>query len=152
MVRPADDFVPGFEFVQSDVLMTETFHIDDPSKLTLVEERVTISKQEVETGRVQVSTRVEERQEQVREALRHEDVMVERVPIGRVVEAAPAPRQEGDRLVISIVEEILVVEKRLVLKEEVHIIHTSRIEHFEQDVTLRAMHADVQRTTTALQT
>ena len=127
--------------------MTDTFDTSQLSKLTLVEERVTVGKQEVETGRVQVFTRVEEHQEKVREALRHDDVVVERVPVGRVVDSAPSPRQEGDRLVIPVVEEVLVVEKRLVLKEEIHIIRTSRIEQFEQDVTLRAMHADVQRTT-----
>ena len=119
--------------------------------LALVEERVAVSKTVVETGRVQVSTRVEERQAHVLEALRHEDVVVERVAIGRVVETAPLPRQEGDTLIIPIMEEVLVVEKRLILKEEIHIIRTSRIEPFEQDVTLRAMHADVQRTTTTPQ-
>ena len=120
----------------------------DLTKIALVEERISLGKRTIETGRVQVSTHVEARHETVREALVHEDVIVERVQIGRMVDAAPLPRQDGDTWIIPVVEETLVVEKRLLLKEEVHVIRTSRLEPFEQDVTLRAMHADVQRTTT----
>ena len=116
--------------------------------IALAEERISVGKRTVETGSVQVSTRVEERCETVREMLRHEDVVVERIPIGRIVDAPPAPRQDGDTWIVPIFEETLVLEKRFLLKEEVHVIRTSRIEPFEQDVTLRAMHADVQRTTT----
>ncbi len=123
---------------------------ENADKLTLVEERFKIVKKAVETGRVQVSTRVEERQETVRDTLRHEDVVVERVMIGRIVDAPPAPRQDGDAWIIPIFEETLVLEKRFLLKEEVHVIRTARLEPFEQEVTLRAMHADVQRTTTPI--
>ena len=122
--------------------------LENDSKLPLVEEGLNVGKSVIETGRVQVATRVEERLETVRETLRRQDVVVERVPIGRFVDTPPPPRQEGDSWIIPVVEETLVLEKRLLLKEEVHLIRTSRLEPFEQDVTLRAMHADVQRTTT----
>ncbi|RZI54312.1 MAG: DUF2382 domain-containing protein, partial [Pseudomonas sp.] len=39
----------------------------------------------------------------------------------------PAPRQEGDTLIISVVEEVLVAEKRLFLKEELHITQTDAV-------------------------
>ena len=126
--------------------------MDDAStgqlNIPLAEERISFGKKTVETGRVQVSTRIEERCETVSDMLRHEDVVVERIPIGRIVDAPPAPRQDGDTWIVPIFEETLVLEKRFLLKEEVHVIRTSRLEPFEQDVTLRAMHADVQRTTT----
>ena len=122
---------------------------DNADKITLVEERLNIVKTAIETGRVQVSPHVEERHERVRDTLRHEDVVVERVAIGRIVDAPPAPRQDGDSWIIPIFEETLVLEKRFLLKEEVHVIRTSRLEPFEQEVTLRAMHADVQRTKTS---
>ena len=47
-----------------------------------------------------------------------------RVPINRVLPddaATPEPRQEGDTLVIPVVEEELLVFKRRVLKEEVNL-------------------------------
>ena len=120
----------------------------DELALPLVMERAIVSKDTVETGRVRVSTHVEEHRELVTEALRRDDVVIERVPVNRIVEAAPPIRREGDTVIFPIMEETLVVEKRLLLKEEIHIIHTSRLETVEQEVTLRAMHADVQRTPT----
>ena len=100
---------------------------DKLAKIALVEERVSLEKRSVETGRVQIATRVEERSETVRDLLIREDVAVERIPIGRIVDAAPQPRQEGLTWIIPIVEETLVVEKRFLLKEEVHVIRTSRV-------------------------
>ena len=128
--------------------MTIEIPIQDDLTLALIAERATVSKETVETGRVRISTHVEEHQELITEALRRDDVVVERVPINRIVETAPVIRREGDTVIYPIVEETLVVEKRLLLKEEIHIICTSRVETIEQEVTLRAMHADVQRTPT----
>ena len=63
-------------------------------------------------------------------------------------DAVPVERHEDD-LVIPIVEERPVVEevlvKRMFLKEELRITRTSTLEPAERDVTLRVMHADVQR-------
>src|SRR6195952_6146140 len=53
------------------------------------------------------------------ELLAHEKVEIERVVIGRPVDAVPPVREEGDTTVISVVEEVVVVERRLVLKEEI---------------------------------
>jgi stress response protein YsnF len=53
-----------------------------------------------------------------------EEAGVERVPVNRLVETEPQTRQEGDVTIIPIIEEVLVVEKRLLLKEEIHIRRT----------------------------
>ena len=50
-----------------------------------------------------------------------ETVEVTRVPIDKVVETAPEIRTDGDVTIVPVLEEVLVVEKRLVLKEELHI-------------------------------
>lgn len=119
---------------------------DDSLRIPLVSEMAVVSTEAVETSRVRITTHVEERQEQVRAALRHDDVAVERVAIGRVVQVAPEVRMEGDVLIYPVVEEVLVVEKRLVLKEELRISRRVHVEHVERDVTLRSEHADVRRT------
>jgi stress response protein YsnF len=67
------------------------------------------------------------------------------VPIDRLVDVAPAIRTEGDVTIIPVVEEILVVETKLVLKEEVHIRRTLTKETVEQSVTLRKQRAIVER-------
>ena len=112
----------------------------------LTEERAVVSKHEVVTGKVRVSTHVETHQALVQEALRHEDVVVERVAIGRDVDVAPVIRREGDTFVYPIVEERLVIEKRLFLKEELRISYKVTNEEVSEVVTLRSVHADVERT------
>ena len=121
--------------------------VDDDLIIPLVEEQATVVKNIVETGRVQVSTHVEEKVALIQEALRHEDVVVERVVIGETVETAPAIRQEGDTLIYPIVEEVLFVEKRLVLKEEIHIRYLVHTENVEREIKLRSVHADIVRKT-----
>jgi len=80
--------------------------------IPLLAEEVTVSKQVVETGRVQVARVTQEREQLIDELLAHETVEIDRLPIGRQVDAMPAIREEGDTIVIPIVEEVLVVERR----------------------------------------
>ena len=114
--------------------------------IPIVQERASVSKHDVVTGRVSVSTHVETRQEVVREALRREDVVVDRVFIGRDVDVVPAIRQEGDTIVYPIVEERLVVVKQLFLKEELRVSYKITLEEVTETVDLRSVHADVDRT------
>ena len=91
--------------------------------LPLVEETLRVGKRQVETGRVRVSVSTDVQEQVVRETLRSERAELERVAINRELvegEPAPATRQEPDgTVVVPVVEEILVVERRLVLREEI---------------------------------
>jgi stress response protein YsnF len=55
-----------------------------------------------------------------------EEVEVERVPVGRRVAAPPPLRREGDQTVIPVVEEVTVVERRLILAEEIRVRRVAR--------------------------
>ena len=123
----------------------ETPRAADEETIPLVEEKLSVAKRVVPTARVRISTVVDERQEWVREDLRREEATVERVPVGREVTEVPEVRQEGDILIVPVVEEVLVVEKRLVLKEELHVRKTHSVERFEEPVVLRATRAVVER-------
>jgi uncharacterized protein (TIGR02271 family) len=71
-------------------------------------------------------------------------VTVERITLGQPIDAVIAPRQEGDTLIIPVLEEMLVVEKRLVLKEEIRITKR-RVEETEQArILLREEHVDIE--------
>ena len=61
------------------------------------------------------------------EPLFSDDVSVERVPVNRIVDSPPETRQEGEITIIPVIEEVITVEKRLLLREEVRI-RRSRIE------------------------
>ena len=116
--------------------------------IPLAKEAVTVSKREVETGRVQVALTTDTQTVIVRETLRGRRVEVERVPVGRTLaegEAAPVPHEEGDTLVIPVVEETAVVVKRLVVREEVRLRFAPIEEPFEEAVEVRRQRATVQR-------
>jgi uncharacterized protein (TIGR02271 family) len=117
----------------------------DEERLTLLREEATFAARQVETGRVIVTTEVEEREEPVEAVLRREELSVERVPVGRIVSEMPAVRQEGDVLIVPVVEEQLVIETRLLLREEIHVRKEVHVEPVRELVTLRAEKAVVTR-------
>lgn len=111
---------------------------DDP--IPVFEEIATVSKRTVTTGVTTVEKQVESREHQVSEVLRRETASVETVPMGITVDPdhPPVVRTENGVTIIPVLEEILVVEKRLVLKEELHIRHNVDEVLATQDVTLRS--------------
>ena len=117
----------------------------DLDALPLAEEVATIAKRDIHTGSVRVRTETETFDDIVRSTLRSGTVEVTRVTVDREVAEAPKIRTEGDVTVIPVLEEILVVEKRLVLKEEIHIRRITRSEDVEAAVTLRRQRAVIER-------
>ena len=80
------------------------------------------------------------------EPLLREEVAIRHVPINKVWEGPPpAPRYEGETYILPLLEEVLVVEKRLVLKEELHISRAQRTVHAPQNVVLRSEDVSVER-------
>jgi stress response protein YsnF len=75
----------------------------------------------------------------------HEEVDVERVEINEFVDGPRAVRQEGDVTVIPVMEEVLVVEKRLMLKEEIRLRRRVHETREPQQVTVRHEHVEVDR-------
>ncbi|HEV2558062.1 MAG TPA: YsnF/AvaK domain-containing protein [Microvirga sp.] len=119
--------------------------VETEERIPLVEEEVRIDKRTVERGRVRVRTVTDEVEEMARATLDGETVEVDRVPVDRMVEVAPEIRTEGDVTIIPVVEEVLVVEKRLVLKEELHVRRRRTTEEVEVPVTVRRQRAVVER-------
>ena len=101
-------------------------------------EELSISKRRLATRRVHVATVTREREVVVNETVARETVEIERIPVGRPLDRSPEIRQEGDTLVIPVVEEVLKIERKLILKEEIHIrlVRASHIDH--QRVKTRA--------------
>lgn len=111
----------------------------------LHEEQASVAKRRIVTGRVQVSTVTREHEQLVDEVLAREEVEIERTPIGKRVAAVPGIREEGDTTVIPVVEEVLVVERHLVLKEEIRVRRVRRNESHRERVMLRRQEAFVTR-------
>ena len=115
----------------------------DEVLVPLVEERVEVEKIVVETDHVRVRTVVDEHSETIEQVLRTGRLDVRHIPLDQEVAETPAPRQDGDTLIVSIVEERLV--KRLFLIEEVHITQSSHTEAVRVPVSLRRMRAVVEQ-------
>jgi stress response protein YsnF len=113
--------------------------------IPLLAEEIEVSKQIVETGRVQVARVTQEREQLIDELLAQQTAEIERVRIGQPVDTMPAIREEGDTLVIPIVDEVLVVERRLFLKEEVRVRRVRSTQRHQETVTLRHHEAVVTR-------
>lgn len=114
--------------------------------IPLVEETAVVGKREVVTGRVRVRTVTDIVEELAQADVQRETVEVTRIPVDRMVETAPEIRTEGDVTIVPVLEEVLVVEKRLVLKEEVHIRRHVEQEAVEVPVSLRKQRAIVECT------
>jgi uncharacterized protein (TIGR02271 family) len=130
--------MPTSVIVMSDAEKTE-------ASIPLIEERVTVDKRVVETGRVRIRSVVDEKLVRVSEVLERDDVTIERVAVNREVTEAPEPREDNGVLIVPLLEEVVVVEKRLVLREELHIRRVPKRERVEEAVRLRKMRAEVDR-------
>jgi uncharacterized protein (TIGR02271 family) len=114
--------------------------------IPVMEEELDVGTRRVETGGgVRVQKTVEEHEASINEMLTKEDVEVERVAVDRPVDGPVAVRYEGETMIVPVLEEVLVVEKRIVLKEEIRITRRRREVHAPQRVTLRREHATVER-------
>jgi uncharacterized protein (TIGR02271 family) len=113
--------------------------------IPLAAEEVAVSKRAVETGRVRVARVTHEREQTIDELLTSVAVDVSRTPIGQPVDTIPSVREEGDTIVIPVVEEVLVVERRLFLKEEVRVRRVRTTEQHRETVMLRHQEAVVTR-------
>lgn len=104
------------------------------------------SKKVIETARVRVTKRVHEEHKSFELPMLTEEFEVERVPINQYIESPPpAVRYEGDTMIVPVLQEVIVVEKRLMLVEEVRISKHQRMTKVAQPMTLRREEVQVER-------
>lgn len=108
-------------------------------------EDLKISTRKVPTGTVRVEKHTTEQQQTVSMPLTREHAHVERVQINRQVDGPMPVRREGDTIIMPVVEEVAVVEKRLMLTEEIRITRRRTTEQHTENVTLKQQHAEVER-------
>jgi len=71
------------------------------------------------------------------EPIIREHLEIERVEINQFVETAPAVRYEGDVMIVPVLEEVVVTQKRLLLREEVRLVKRREEISNAQKATLR---------------
>lgn len=117
---------------------------EETTAIPLAEERLHVSRRPVER-RVRIRTMTEEVPAGFREELAAERVEIQHVAVERELTAAPEIRVEGDLTIIPVVEERLIIEKKLFLVEEVHVRRLQGVERIEQPVMLRRQRVVVDR-------
>ena len=106
---------------------------------------MSVAKEVRETARVRISAHTHEREALIDEDLARERVEIETIPIGRQIDTLPEVRQEGDTTVIPVVEERLVVERQVMLKEDIRVRRVRTTERHQEKVALRHQEAVIRR-------
>jgi uncharacterized protein (TIGR02271 family) len=125
-----------------------TFADDAQIAIPVIQEEARVDKRIIDTGSgIRLHKTVSSREQLIDVPLLREELAVEHVPVGRVVDEndVPQSRYEGDMLVIPVLEEVLVVQKQLVLKEELRITRNRREIHEPQTVRLRSEQVGVEQ-------
>jgi uncharacterized protein (TIGR02271 family) len=115
------------------------------TKVPVIAEELDVKTRAVSTGAVRVHRRVLEHEELIDMPLLKESLDVRRVVVDREVDGPMPVRKEGETTVIPLVEEVLVVQKKYILREEVHVSKTVHEERHRETVTVRRQEADIEK-------
>jgi stress response protein YsnF len=126
--------------------MAEQDPVDRDVVIPVVQEEVSVDAMPVVTGGVRVTKRVESQNQVIEQQLRTTRADVKRVKTNRVVDGPQQPAQRsGNTLIIPVVSEVLHIEKRWVVTEEIHIAQREEVENFQETVPVNYELADIER-------
>jgi uncharacterized protein (TIGR02271 family) len=123
---------------------------DDEVRVRRSEEELLVGRREREAGPMRVRKRVRTERERIEVPRKRTEVTVERVPVEEVQSTAEGitatPQIEEEEVVVPVVEEEIVVEKRPVVKEEIRIRKqvVDDVEVVEEDVRKEEVEIDDQ--------
>ena len=106
--------------------------------IPVIEEQLQVDKQQIDTGVVRVRKEIHEKEVIVEGSISRDEMTVQRIPINQIVTNPPPPvRYEGDKMIVSVLQEELVIQKRLVLVEELHITKNKVTKDVEEPISLK---------------
>jgi uncharacterized protein (TIGR02271 family) len=117
------------------------------SVLPVIEEHMVVTREVVETGKVIIQKRVTEEEASINIPLIQEGYQIERMPGQKELFAKyPSVRYEGEDMIIPVVREVVVVEKRYEVTEELRVVKTKTEVPYLQQITLLKENVEVKRT------
>jgi uncharacterized protein (TIGR02271 family) len=115
--------------------------------IPILEEEVSVTKKVIETARVNLSKTINESIESYEIPLSEEEIVVKRIPKNQLVDTMPAAsRYEGDVMIIPVLKEVAVIEKRIMLIEEIHVSKLKTEKKESHDVVIRKEEVNITRT------
>jgi len=116
-----------------------------PAVIPVIQEQATVQKRVVETGKVKITKHVREYEELVDVPHFQDEIHIERVAVNQFVDTPPQVRTEGNVTIIPVMEERYVVEKRLFLTEELHVVNERKESHHPQNIKVLKEEVEVKR-------
>jgi stress response protein YsnF len=114
--------------------------------IPVVEEQAEIGTRRRQTGTVRVEKTVRTKDIPVAADLMTETIDIRRVPMDRIVDGPVPDRRDGDTLIVSVLAEVVVVEKRLKVVEEIHLTRHRTTTKLRDTVPVRADEVRVEHT------
>jgi len=118
---------------------------DDDVVVPVVSEELHADAFPVQTGGVRVTKHVKSHDEILEQELRKGRVEVKRVKTERVVDGPQPIQRLGNKLIIPVVSEVLHVQKRWVVTEEIHLTPIEERQSVQQKVRVNHEEAEVER-------
>lgn len=117
---------------------------DGGASIPVIEQQVTVDVRPAPEKMLRARRRVVRERRVVEVPVWQERIDVERVPVDQFVDQPPAPRYDGDTLVIPCIEEVPTVEVRLRIREELRV-RVVREQHVHREtVTLQRHEVDIE--------
>lgn len=128
---------------QHDEAFAATGHV---ASIPVIEEVLQTDKRVIEKGTIRVIKKVSEETVVVPLTTRTTQYSIERIAVNRHVDKAPEPvRYEGNTMIISIMEEELVIQKRLKIVEELRITSSEKEVVTDTTVVLKKERVVIER-------
>lgn len=141
MAKPEDDRAARRDGALAD--QNAARETVETASIPLVEEAIAIERRVGEGRTVTVSTRPVTEEIAISEPVSREEVTIERIPVGLVVDHIPETREEGDLTIVPVIEERLRVVRELVLVEEIHLRRTRTERLHKETVTTIRTEVDI---------
>jgi uncharacterized protein (TIGR02271 family) len=113
----------------------------------VMEEQARVHKEVVEQAKVRIVKKVHEEEQNIDLSSRQEEVEIHKVVVNKYVDVAPQVRYDGDTMIVPVMKEVVTVEKRLLLAEEIHITKRTVKTNDEQTIPLLREEVHVERVT-----
>lgn len=119
--------------------------MDHDIVIPVLQEEADVQIRPVTTGIVRVHKEVSQYDAVVEAELKAESFTVEHVPVNLPLQSPVSIRQEGDTTIIPVMEEVVVVTKQLMLKEEIRITKHQVGTRYQETVVLQSEEVRVER-------
>lgn len=119
---------------------------EEPIVIPVIKEFLKVDKKIVETGKIHIKKRIVNEVKDINIPLQRETYEVQRIQVkNNLFDEPPQVRNEGNKMIIPVVKEVLEIKKRYEVTEEIHVTKTLTVAPYTEKVTLKEEKVSVER-------